>query len=237
MWIRRAALVSFLLAALPASAGDYADREFIGFSADGAYFAFEEYGIQDGSGFPYVNIYVIDIAADGWLAGTPIRVVVEDESAPLAQVRAEARRQAQPLLARFDLTHSGRLLASNPVTEVSADPHAVSFLPRIITPLGGDPASLRLFERTLPAVDCPDIGEPFKGFRLDLEMIGLGTRRLAEDMRIPSSRKCPLGYGISDVLSFPPEGEPEVLVVIINVFSVGFEGPDRRFLAVTTRLR
>ena len=34
------------------SAADIASVRPIGFSSDGAVFAFEEYGIQDGSGFP-----------------------------------------------------------------------------------------------------------------------------------------------------------------------------------------
>ena len=47
-----------------AQAGDFAKREIHGFSVDGGLFAFEEYGVQDGSGFPYSNIYVIDTATD-----------------------------------------------------------------------------------------------------------------------------------------------------------------------------
>ena len=42
-------LVSMVLAAIPttgASAGDFADREIIGFSQDGSMFAFEEYGVS-----------------------------------------------------------------------------------------------------------------------------------------------------------------------------------------------
>ena len=52
-------------------AGDYASRHVIGFSADGRYFAFEQYGAQDGSGFPYAEIFIIDTQADSWVAGSP----------------------------------------------------------------------------------------------------------------------------------------------------------------------
>jgi predicted secreted protein len=38
------------LAATPALAGDRALIDYIGFSPDARYFAFEEFGIQDGSG-------------------------------------------------------------------------------------------------------------------------------------------------------------------------------------------
>ena len=52
-----------LFSAAPALAGDAAQFDPIGFSEDGRYFAYEEYGIQDGSGFPYATIYLVDLIA------------------------------------------------------------------------------------------------------------------------------------------------------------------------------
>ncbi|MBN9059609.1 MAG: DUF2259 domain-containing protein, partial [Rhizobiales bacterium] len=60
-----ACLISGALAAAAptaAMAGDFAERSILGFSPDGGRFAFEEFGIQDGSGFPYSNIFVLDTA-------------------------------------------------------------------------------------------------------------------------------------------------------------------------------
>ena len=59
-----ALLAASLAFAAPASAGDRAQFNPIGFSEDGRYFAFEEFGIQDGSGFPYSNTFIIDLPAD-----------------------------------------------------------------------------------------------------------------------------------------------------------------------------
>jgi predicted secreted protein len=50
-----------LAAASAAVAGDYADLKFIGFSADGAYMAFEQSGEWDGSGGSYAMTYYIDV--------------------------------------------------------------------------------------------------------------------------------------------------------------------------------
>src|SRR5690606_36811639 len=52
-----AALASILSQFTPAFAGDTASLDVLGYSPDGKVFAFEEYGIADGSGFPYSNIY------------------------------------------------------------------------------------------------------------------------------------------------------------------------------------
>jgi predicted secreted protein len=54
---------------------------------------------------------------------------------------------------------------------------------------------------------------------------------LHHDSAIPGSRGCPIGYAISDVVTYPRQNDT-VLVVLLSVFKVGFEGPDRRFLAV-----
>ena len=85
---------------LPALAGDAALADFIGFSEDGQTFAFEEYGIQDGSGFAYSTIY----------RGRPHRRQMGRRFAlphpgsrgegdrPLATVRADARALATATL-------------------------------------------------------------------------------------------------------------------------------------------
>nr|WP_272210755.1 DUF2259 domain-containing protein [Marinicella sp. W31]MDC2876669.1 DUF2259 domain-containing protein [Marinicella sp. W31] len=46
------------LSASIATAGDFATFTPLGFSDDGSVFAFEEFGVEDGSGFPYSNIFL-----------------------------------------------------------------------------------------------------------------------------------------------------------------------------------
>ncbi|CAN5150607.1 DUF2259 domain-containing protein [soil metagenome] len=231
------ALAALLLANGIARAGDYAGLEVIGFSPDGATFAFEEYGVQDGSGFPYSNIYVVETAADRWVAGTPMRVQLNSEQATLASARKQARDKAKGVLGATRIGTPATVLASNPATEVSADPHHVVFLPRIIAPGGGAPYDLVLTETELPAPSCPNVGQPFKGFSLVITGPQGLPRALASDSSIPSSRRCPLGYAITEVVTNDHDKGQPVLVVIVSVFSVGFEGQDRRFMAVTSRLQ
>ncbi len=231
------ALGALLMTAAIASAGDYAELNVLGFAPDGETFAFEEYGIQDGSGFPYANIYVIDTATDHWVSGTPIRLQTQNDQATLAATRAEARKKAQSILTSRQIGEPGNRVASNPPSELSADPRHVIFVPRARLPSGGDAAyDLALTEIEMPAGDCPDMGQPFNGFRLVLTTANGAAHTLSEDTQIPSSRHCPLAYGISDVLTYYPDSGQPFLVVILNMYTVGFEGPDRRFLAVTSTL-
>jgi predicted secreted protein len=234
----RTALVAIALAPFPlaALAGDQADREIIGFSLDGGVFAFEEYGVEDGSGFPYSNIFLVETDTDEWVEGTPVRLRVDDDSLGLGEVRAQAREQAQPILDERQVEAGHNLLASNPLTEVSANPHEVRFVTHPHLAASDSGWTVSIAEKELPAPNCPDdVGGPYKGFSLVLTSPDGETRTLHDDDRIPASRGCAMGYSIADVISAYPDGGEPVLVILVNTFPLGFEGPNRRFLAVTTR--
>lgn len=82
---------------------------------------------------------------------------------------------------------------------------------------------------------CKDFGE-IKGFRLVMEHPAGGSKILHDDQSIPASRGCPLGYRLSGLQTFYPESGKPVFAVMIAVRTIGFEGPDYRWLAVTGRL-
>jgi predicted secreted protein len=50
-------------------AGDVASFANLGFSADGRYFMFAQYGIQEESSFPYVELFVVDVRANDFVDG------------------------------------------------------------------------------------------------------------------------------------------------------------------------
>ena len=233
---RPRAILALVLAglALPAQAGDRALLDPIGYSPDGRYFAFEEYGIRDGSGFPYSSIYLVDLPADAWVKGSPVRVSLEDENASLASARARARREAEDGLARLDITEPAQLIALNGDGE-AGDGLSLAF------GAPGHEAGALLEESRLGleifAADSPEdcetyLGEKPKGFGLVLED-ETGKHALHRDgATLPASRGCPLTYRIYGVVARPDTGSLESAVAIVAVYPHGFEGPDRRFLAV-----
>jgi len=234
--MRVAGLVALLLiapfTAAPASAGDIADRAILGFSADGTKFAFEEFGTQDGSGFPYSSVFVIDTNADAWIPGSPVRVRIDREGATVTDARKEAAEKAAGLLS--GIAPRGRLVASNPVTELAADPHLVRFVPRAAVPPIDTPLELAIEEYPLAVADAPE-GEEVKGFRLTLRT-NAGERLLHEDSEIPANRGFPTEYRIADVIVYYPPGGRPVLVTLVMMLVYGFEGPDGRYLAIATHL-
>jgi predicted secreted protein len=183
-------------AAMPASAGDVAELEILGFSKDGSVFAFEEYGVQDGSGFPYANRYYIDTTDDSFLKGTPIRVRLDDETATLDAARLQARQKGEAIVSAAELAANRGITAGfNPVTELSADPFRMVVNPRPIFSPVDPPLEFRLDEIGMNDTErCQSLGE-INGFRLlRVEAKDGGqTHLLHEDKSIPQSRGCPNG--------------------------------------------
>lgn len=221
-----------------ARAGDAAELEILGFSHDGGIFAFEEYGVQDGSGFPYANRYYIDTSSDSFLKGTPIRVRLDDENAKLDTARLQARQKGEAIFSQAELSANRGITAGfNPVTELSADPHRMVVNPRPVFAPVDPPLEFRLDEIAMNNTgDCQSQGE-INGFRLlRIEaQDGGATRLLHEDKSIPKSRGCPNGYRIGAVQTFSMDSL-SAYAVLIAVRQYGFEGPDYRWIAVTGRL-
>lgn len=217
-----------------ARAGNVATRKIWGFSPDGQYFAFEEYGIQDGSDFPYSNFYISNTHKNSWVKGSPIRVVVQKESDDPTIARVQALAKAAPLIQKYLISKPGSVLAHNPVTEIGRDPLKVTVSPGPVPFMTAHALTFRLNEFSLPTKRCKDYGnEAQTGVELTVERKGFKKRSLIKDKRIPTSRGCPKSYAISDIIRFEGNrGAKEALyVVILQTFSYGFEGDDGRYIA------
>lgn len=227
--------LAFLLSAGSMStAGDFAKRKIHGFSENGGLFAFEEYGVQDGSGFPYSNIYVIDTATDQWTAGSPFRAQLNDETKTVFDAREEARILAGPVMKSFE--DRGNIVATNQPTEMGIDAKRMVANPRAVVPPIDEQIEFRLTNLGFPASEtCQPFG-PSVGFSLKQIATAPGkqTRTIHQDTSVPASRSCPLDYRMADLVTYFPQNGTPVVAVIILMETVGFEGPDGRYLAVTT---
>jgi predicted secreted protein len=235
--VRLAASLGFVaLVAAPALAGDAANFAALGFSADGRYFGYEEFGVQDGSGFPYSNIFILDVAEDKWAGGSPFRVTLEEESPGLAGVRNESMAMAAKAFADFGISEPAVIEALNGDGEVGHDGSSLTFGARgngMDPPASPVTLKIETFESTSTVPCVESFGfEPPVGFALTLEADG-ETTELHRDKSVPASRNCTVDYrpyGIVAPVNWSWNGH--IPVAIISVFSRGFEGPDRRFIAV-----
>ncbi|WEJ33243.1 DUF2259 domain-containing protein [Devosia sp. SD17-2] len=232
---RGASLVAALaLSASSALAGDRALIDFIGFSPDAKYFAFEQFGIQDGSGFAFSEIFVIDLAADKWVPGTPVTVRIEDEEVGLGAARKQSAEGAADVLEKFGITEPVEILALNGDGAAEADFTKLRFgVPGygLSEPASDQTLRLESFTAKSP-LPCRDwFSEAPLGLALILEE-GDGERVIHRDKRLPESRGCVFEYRLHSVVQPGWAQDISAAVAIVSVYSGGFEGPDRRFIAV-----
>lgn len=229
-----ASSLAFLALGLPALAGDRALIDYVGFSPDFRYFAFEEFGIQDGSGFAYSSLYVVDLSTDSWVVGTPVRVQAESEETSLRSVRETVAAKAEGHFEEFGIHVPVEVTAMIGDGAPDTDGRTLAFgapgyLPGMV--MGDYLLSLSSFETTATSPCAEWFGAEPLGY--ELKIADSGTERLVHrDQNLPRSRGCPGDYRIHSVVM--PFGGTSLsnAVAIISVYPGGFEGPDRRFLAV-----
>jgi predicted secreted protein len=231
---------TLLLAIAPALAGDRAQADYLGFSDDGRYFAYEQYGILDGSANLYADVVVIDLVVDKWLKGVPFSAEAEDGTQSLAATRAAALQAAQPVLDRYGITAPVAIAALNGdgvlgENGLPLDGKVIHFGQPFYAGIQYD------YTLTLSQLDagnsdtCSESADgPYQGFALTLtDNQDKTTRELHRDaggQPLPASRGCALNYSIySIVYPLESEGDP---VALISIYTQGFEGLDRRFMAV-----
>lgn len=255
-WPLLAVAASLALFPGAVEAGDAAARRVIGFSPDGSYFAFEQYGTLDAgaSASGWSEIDIIDTRTDQFVGGKPIHIVDETEESTLTleQARAQAAAQAAPIIARHAIAMRGERTAFDRFT-FPDDMIAYDDITRLeqvsqkwLAPSHGELgiSTIRLDHILADsATDCSSSFDETQqgettgkalGFRLTLQgQDGKVFKVLHEDKAVPGSRNCPTSYSLSESYEFTPGGKPAVLAVLVQRFSQGFEGRDRRFVAVT----
>lgn len=235
VWAGAVAGLSMVAASMaPAVAGDRSLIDYVGFSEDFRYFAFEEFGIQDGSGFAYSNIYVVDLTSDSWVIGTPIRVQADSDTRSLADVRKEAMERAGDHVSEFkiDVPVETAAMIGDGVPGIDAQSLTFGtpgYVPGSVS--GNYTLSLTQFEAKAVSPCDEWFGIQAKGYQLDIADGGAG-RLVYRDGGLPRSRGCPTDYRLYSVVMPYTQTTLAKAVAIVSYYPAGFEGPDRRFLAV-----
>ena len=229
------AFVLPLLLLTQAEAGDFAQFRSLGFSKDGKIFAFEQFGVQDGSGFPYAERYFIATETDRFLPGTPVKIRLEEADASVADARAMVDQASFEFMQQYDIGAApANIVAFNPSTEISSAAYELKFQPFSYEPNSNPPYELMLEKIDLPLrPTCTDIVDKGIGFRLSLKASkAIDPEIVYQDTKIPNSRRCPTDYRLGGVLTYANFGEPPVHIFLVLVKSFGFEGPDGRWIAI-----
>ncbi|MFN3719415.1 MAG: DUF2259 domain-containing protein [Rhizobium rhizophilum] len=238
MRIGFSAIALFLLAATAASAGDVAEMRPIGFSPDGRFFAFEQFGEQDGSGFPYAEIQVIDTQTDTYISGTPVTVLIRREEASVGEARRESLTQAKTILeARKIGDDPGYLVALSPIGELAEKRDELRYqaFPSFYVSEGIHRLFLEEFDAEGQEL-CRNMDVKVRGFALKIaEDASPDERReVYRDTSVPKSRNCPSAYAIGGMVT-PSYGSSAPHMAMIQIATLGFEGNNLRWLAVPVK--
>lgn len=228
-------------------AGDAAKLTHIGFSSDGKSYAFMESGIQDGSGFAYAEIKFLDVVSNKYSAPAVSAMTKEEDTiSNLLDIELEAIKKADATLKSLKISPyiKGDVVLSRKLTDLDAGKlKEVNFSNGpIIAGLMAPKYKLKLTQSSVKVgtdAACIVEGEAKK---LKLELVNVQTKKatvLQEDKKLPSSRGCAHNYAIEDVVVINPDQMSELasnVVVLVRIYSYGFEGEDVRYMAISGRL-
>ncbi|OCC01123.1 hypothetical protein BA190_30400 [Labrys sp. WJW] len=241
-----AALVNgFILAS--ACAGDAATPDIIGFSKDGRYFAFEEYGTRDASIHPYSTIFVLDLDTGKSVPGAPF-AVEHDKEGPEDAARAETRKQAEPLLARLGIgekptrqvMHEDARLFDPPTPDQAYATMAAEVTNLSIgDALPGGDVTVDVLSRTITDAACAARGrDKLKSFSLvrTLPENNRNNEIVYVDEATGQERGCSQSNGLNALFVYRPANARPRLVALVSYWPHSWEEPDRRYLAIPVPL-
>ncbi|AEQ53415.1 DUF2259 domain-containing protein [Pelagibacterium halotolerans] len=220
-------------ATFPALAGDSAQFDAIGYSQDGRYFAFEQFGIQDGSGFAYAEIFLIDLSTDSFVGGAPFETRIETEMTPVAEARAQAYAEAAEALSEFEIVRPALPIALRGDGELGDDGLSISYgIPSYgLAEISGEYAlNLEIFKAPSNQ-DCDFFEGSPMGVAVMRQTEGI-TEEIYRDTSVPASRHCVITYKFYGIFNPFDAWDNSSSVAVLSVWSHGFEGPDRRFIAL-----
>ena len=220
--------IFFLFCARPVLAGDAANLKVWGYSKDAKYIAFEQYGVHDGSAFPYSEIFIIDVAKNEY-AGKPFKAVNDagegEDDAGLKRIREKNFSDASKAFQQLGIDTS-----YVPLHELYSRLARNEMMPEdsLVLVKSANPFDIKITSVEIENPVCPDIPPRL----LDLQLIQNGrARSLQKDTGLPPSRVCAFQYIIQAVFL-----KQNSLAVFIQFLSPGFEGPNARFICVTAKI-
>jgi len=234
----RFCLLAFLLIFLPAGAALASDNsQFvpIGYSPDGRFFSYEEYGTSEKSRLAYSHIYVIDLVQNKWVLGTPVMYMALRPSEALADVRKRASTQAGMILTDLDINVPAQIVAMIGDGELEADRSKLLFG---VPGKGADGAIIGQYRLTLKSFETAAaspcwqwFGKKPLGFSVTMENFG-GTLEIYKDAMLARSRGCPFEYRFSAVIMPFAASDISNFVVMVGAFTYGLEEVNKQYLAV-----
>jgi predicted secreted protein len=223
-----------VLCTAPSSGEDQAWFRFIGFSNDGLCVAWEMGGIQDGSGFQWIEMEITDTQSSARLDGFSRVWDQYVDEFPKAEETASAEKAILELCGSYGI-HDGSCevpLVFHPLTDLTAEQNHVVFCMESYSPRANSGEIQLTLETESAETDeyypdwFPDPVNPLLTVDRDEQsrvFFNGGDHRQSGPMYFD--------YGIAAVYRNPVVENS--LLVVLHAVSPGFEGPDGRFRVVS----
>ncbi|MEY3220558.1 MAG: hypothetical protein RIT27_1915 [Pseudomonadota bacterium] len=223
-------ILMYSLAFSTSWASDAAQLEIVGFSKNGKFFAYEQFGALEGSGENYADLTILEVDKNDF-AIKPFQQTSMQKS--LDVIRELNKTKAKSKLKELALLkpETGNHLLNRPLTDLSGSPYQVEF--SLQPPLAGSSSDVYLLKLETQETnqDCFGLGKA-KIFTLTLQgKTDHQIQTLQKDTQLPSSRGCPLDYRIADIYAYQDK-----IVVFLNMFFMGMEGQNMRYLSVSGQI-
>lgn len=214
------ALCLTLLVAPLAHAAEASHLELIGFSRNGAYVAFDQFGVNDGRGTPY--IYTSFVSVKNNRLEVEIRTEVDVEGVTVVQLRANAKAQTAAAIKKYGIVagNQGRFIGVTP-------PHMYT----TVSEFFALDSTYGLSIATKPAVNTGDLCTEAPQLLIVKLTVSGKPRDLQRDTKLPASRECAYGYELRSAHLYGRS-----LAVFVSYQTRGFEGADSRWMVVTGTL-
>ncbi|GGJ19734.1 hypothetical protein GCM10008938_02330 [Deinococcus roseus] len=203
-------MFSVLSVLTPALAADQSTLQFLGFSRDGKYAAYEQYGIHDGSGFPFSEIVVLNVSQNKTVVS--VNKSLQQDGSTIDGARAQALKAAQ--LSKYGIQSSnlGRSVYASPLGKSSVQFQAKNKS----YAMGVQPITFKTSSCINPSV---------RGVNVQLN-----KKVIFKDLALPKDRVCAQKYAIQQVRVWDKN---RGFIAFLRYEKDGFEGPDVRFWAVS----
>jgi predicted secreted protein len=234
--MRLVAAVLIASMALPAVAADRAMLEVIGYSEDQKLFAYEEYGVIDASGAPYSHLHVIAVPDGAEAAGSPF-IAEGEEGDQLSAMRAKTQEAAAALIEtqKIDVPADPVVLVGDGMSLEAGD--AVHFGLPGTGMLGQHYGNYTI---TLRRIDLPsddpfcaqvDLGQT-TGYAVTVADENRSEEIYADAGSLDKTRRCPIHQRLYAVYVRYGESLLGSGVLMVSEYTLGWEGADRRFVAL-----
>ncbi|MEM7019856.1 MAG: DUF2259 domain-containing protein [Pseudomonadota bacterium] len=225
-------------------ANEVADLHFIGFSENGKYLAFEEYGFthdKQGKRASFSNIFFVDVVNNQYLPknvkkNRPDKITPVVNRTFLLETRAAAMKAAATTMKEKEINAEQGLkgvshVIHHPLSDWNARPHQVRFTTGV-NPLISKRYQLDLDERITNETCGPDDLNPRILTLILSSEAGEKQSVLQRDTNLPNDRGCITAYRIQDVFLY----QKLYIAVFLNIFEATEHGENIRHMVVTGKL-